>query len=135
IMSKRFGDASTQEGTGIAMTSTGDVVVTGWAGGTTDFGGGPLVAAGLATVVARLDGATGAHVWSKLFNDPVFDDGLRRIAMDKSDNIILGTYAKAAQSSQTDFGGGPITGYFFLAKLSSAGAYTWAKAYNGLRGI
>jgi hypothetical protein len=80
-------------------------------------------------------GSGGAHVWSKLFDDPVYDGGLRRIAMDKSDNIFIGTYASSAQSSQTDFGGGPITSYFFLAKLTSSGAYTWAKAYDGLRGI
>lgn len=135
IMSKRFGDASTQKGNGIAITSTGDVVVAGWAGGTTDFGGGPLTATGFATVVARLDGATGAHVWSKLFNNPLFESGDRQIAIDKSDNIFVGTFANAGMSSQTDFGGGPITGYFFLAKLSSAGAYIWAKGYDGLGGI
>jgi hypothetical protein len=135
LWSRRFGDASAQGGTDIAVKSTGNVVVVGYSGGTIDFGGGPLASTGFGVALAELSGATGAHVWSKVFDNAVFDEGDRQLALDANDDIVLGTYGKAAKQTQIDFGGGPLTGYFFVVKLSPTGTYQWGKAYAGLRGV
>jgi hypothetical protein len=46
LCAKRFGDAQTQKGTGIATDSAGAVVLTGYFYGSVDFGAGPLMSAG-----------------------------------------------------------------------------------------
>ncbi|UCF06867.1 MAG: hypothetical protein JSV33_07555, partial [bacterium] len=46
LWSKRYGDASTQVGYGVACDGSGNVVVTGNFEGNVNFGGGPLTSAG-----------------------------------------------------------------------------------------
>jgi hypothetical protein len=136
IMSKRFGDAAAQEGQGVAIDAAGDVIVSGYNNGTIDLGGGPLTSAGLTDiVVAKLDGATGDHLWSKQFGSPTAQDGPNTVAIDAAGDVFLATYSPSVQSTSVDFGGGPLNGYFFLAKLGGAlGAHLWSRGFDGLRG-
>jgi hypothetical protein len=134
LMSKRFGDASGQLGQGIGFMPDGDVVVAGYCYGTIDFGGGPLTSAGLSDAfVARLDGTTLEHVWSERYGDGLNQDGLS-LATDASGNVAIATYGSSATSSTVDFGGGPVTGYFYVVKLDEDGAFGWAQGSTGLRG-
>lgn len=68
--SRSFGDEAAQTITSVAVDELGGVYVTGGFSGTTDFGGGPLVAAGTSEdlFVAKYD-TDGDHVWSRRFGD------------------------------------------------------------------
>ena len=46
LWSKRFGSTYEDEGLGVAVDGSGNVVVTGYFNGTVDFGGGGLTSAG-----------------------------------------------------------------------------------------
>ena len=75
--SRSFGDASTQRVNAVAVDAMGAVFVTGSFSGTTDFGGGPLDAAGNDTdlFVAKYD-TNGDHLWSRRFGDSSRQSGL-----------------------------------------------------------
>src|SRR5262249_17807764 len=67
LWSKRFGSTGEDVGYGIAVDSSGNVLVTGYFQGTVDFGGGGLVSAGGADAFLAKYSPSGAHLWSKRF--------------------------------------------------------------------
>ncbi len=133
--SRRFGDSNGQSGWDVGFLPDGDVAVTGYNTGTIDLGGGPLTTQGLTDIfVGRLEAADGAHVYSRSFGNPMWQD-TTYLTTDAQGNVVLVTYGSSAQSSTIDFGTGPQSGYFFIAKLDDAGATVWARGINGLRGL
>ncbi|MCK5406824.1 MAG: hypothetical protein KAJ37_05200, partial [Candidatus Krumholzibacteria bacterium] len=67
----------------LATDSAGNIVVTGWFGGSVDFGGGPLITAGNKDIfVAKFD-PTGAHLWSVGLGDADWQVGYS-VAVDGS---------------------------------------------------
>ncbi|MEO7328945.1 MAG: hypothetical protein ABI193_10225 [Minicystis sp.] len=133
LWSKRFGDASTQEGLDIAFDSAGNVLVTGQFHGSIDFGNGALSNIGAMSdlFVAKLDGATGNSLWSKSFGDPTGDEGFyAHVATDSADSVILaGNFTKAIK-----FGGSTLTSQgdydVYVAKLDAQGNHVWSKRYG-----
>ncbi|MBK8596410.1 MAG: SBBP repeat-containing protein [Holophagales bacterium] len=124
--SKRFGDASNQLGTGIAVDGTGSVVQIGTFSGSMDFGGGTLTSAGSTDVfLARYDSG-GNHAWSKRFGDASAQTGTA-IAVDPNGNVV-GT---GSFNGTVNFGGTPLTSAgstdIFLAKYDSGGTHAWSK--------
>jgi hypothetical protein len=117
LWSKLFGDASNQIGSSIAVDGTGNVLSTGYFGGTVDFGKGPLTSAGSYDLfVAKLD-AAGNALWSKRFGDADAQHGTS-IAVDGAGDVLMtGNFY-----GTVDFGKGPLTsagGYdLFVAKLA-----------------
>ena len=75
--------------------------------------------------LARLDGATGMHVWSKSLGGPGATlDGAARPA------VGGGALVVASLQGTADFGGGPITSVApsslgFALRLDASGAYQW----------
>ena len=129
LWSKRFGDAEDQEGTGLAVDTSGNVLVTGEFRGTVDFGGGILTSVGLDDIfVAKLD-ANGNHLWSKRFGDVNRDEGVALIT-DQTDNVLLTGQFRGT----SDFGGGVLTSAgssdIFLAKFDSDGNHVWSKRFG-----
>lgn len=130
VWSKRFGDADEQHGTGIAVDSSGNVIVVGSFQGSIDFGGGPLVGGKDKNVfVVKLD-SKGNHLWSRKFDDPAFI-AISSLAVDGLDNVI-GT---GQFGSQVNFGGGTrkSTGSgksVFAFKLDGAGQHVWSVAFG-----
>lgn len=129
LWSKNFGDADFQIPQSVATDGSGNVVITGYFGGSVDFGGGPLTSAGGADVfVVKLD-AGGSHLWSKNFGDADYQIS-SSIATDGSDNVVITGYYLGV----IDFGGGPLTsagGYdIFVAKLDAAGNHLWSKSFG-----
>jgi hypothetical protein len=124
LWAKLFGDETDQEGNSIAVDAWGDVVVTGFFDGLTDFGypSKPLASAGLGDIfVAKLD-PTGATLWAWRFGDPADQAGLG-IATDSAANVLLTGYIFGTvdfgvppplPSTLTSMGGGDV----FVAKLS-----------------
>jgi hypothetical protein len=104
IWSKSFGALNSERGTGIAVDSTGNVVMTGWFLGTVDFGGGPLTGgSGLTTFVAKYS-PLGAHQWSKRFGGTDSNESYG-LAVDSNGNLGVTGYFR----STVDFGQGALT--------------------------
>ncbi|MCK6590533.1 MAG: SBBP repeat-containing protein, partial [Polyangiaceae bacterium] len=104
IWSKRFGNAFEQVGRGIAVDAGGNVYVTGYFGGSVDFGGGPLTSAGGRDIFVLKLNSAGTHVMSKRFGGALAEEGAS-IAVDGVSNIALAGIVE----STVDFGGGPLT--------------------------
>ncbi len=127
--SKRFGDATVQTGTSVAMDGAGNVIVTGELSGTADFGGGPLTSAGGVDVfVAKFD-ASGNHLWSKRYG-AASDQLCNSVDVDGSGNIFI----TGELNGTTDFGGGPLTSAgntdIFLVKIDANGNHVWSKSFG-----
>lgn len=130
LWSKRFGGAGLQQGNDIAVDATGNVLVTGLFFGAMDLGGGPLTSAGNADVfVAKLDPG-GAHVWSKRFGDPAYQEG-RAIAVDGLGNVVMAGYFFGVLDV---VGGSPMMSAgasdLFVTKLDPSGATLWGKRFG-----
>jgi hypothetical protein len=113
----------------IAVENSGGIVVTGDFSGTVDFGGGPLVSAGLWDVfLARFD-ADGVHQWSQRFGSTGADRG-QAVAVDNGQIVVTGYFGGAV-----DFGGGALvsTGKndIFLAMYDQSGAHFWSQRFGG----
>lgn len=124
LWSKRYGDPVSQEATGVAFDSGGNVLICVQHNGTVDFGGGPITSTG-DVVIVKLD-ASGNHVWSKRFGD-ASGQNPNDITVDSSDNVLVtGNFGGVI-----DFGCGPMTSSglqdLFLAKLDPAGNCLWSK--------
>jgi hypothetical protein len=129
LWSKRFGDTDSQVGRSITTDSAGNVLLTGYFGGTVDFGGGALTSAGGSDLfIAKFD-PVGAHLWSKRFGDAGSQVG-SSITTDSADNVLLTGYF----TGTVDFGGGALTSAgdydLFVTKLDPAGAHLWSKRFG-----
>jgi len=124
--SQSFGGWGPYYGESIATDASGNVVVTGYFSGSTDFGGGPLVGTGL--YVAKFD-AAGNHLWSQRFGDSENSWG-RAIATDASGNVVV----TGSFGGVVDFGGGPLTSAggndVFVAKFDAAGNHLWSRRFG-----
>lgn len=117
------------QGNGVAVTSTGEIVVTGTLSGSADFGGGTLATAGMGDVFVVKYGASGNHIWSKRFGDASAQGGAA-VAIDSQGRIsVTGTLG-----TSVDFGGGVLSSSggmdAFVANLDSAGSHRWSRAYG-----
>lgn len=133
LWSRRFGGTNADSGTGVAADSAGNVLLTGYFEGTTDFGGGSLPSAGSADIFAVKLDAQGQHLWSRPLGGTSIDIG-QGIAVDSADNVLLTGYC----SGTTDFGGGPIDGpdsqEIFAVKLDALGQHLWGRRFGGTGG-
>lgn len=118
--------------TGMAVDPGGAVVLTGYYQGSVDFGGGPMLSAGLDDIfVARYE-AGGAFVFARRFGDTDHQSGAGGVAVDKDGDIYLtGGYRGAV-----DFGGGPFVNEgdedVYLVKLGPLGETLWAQSFGDL---
>jgi uncharacterized protein (AIM24 family) len=129
LWSKRFGDASGQHGTSVAVDDQGNVVVTGFFAGAIDLGGGALLSAGGEDLfVAKLD-ASGNHLWSKRFGDAANQYG-QGIGVDSAGNVFVTGYFSGAM----DFGAGALQSAggedLFVVKLDASGNPLWSKSFG-----
>lgn len=114
--SKVFSDGGDDQVADISTDADNNVVVTGYMGGTPDFGGGPLANAGSKNAfLAKLDSA-GMHLWSKSFGDSAAQGGTA-VAVDRTTKeIVMGGVALGT----IDFGTGAL--------LPAAGTDTYGGA-------
>ncbi|NUO47490.1 MAG: hypothetical protein HOV80_01395 [Polyangiaceae bacterium] len=130
VWSKRFGDASTQYGSDVAVDAAGNVFITGGLAGTVSFGGPPISATNLQNLfLAKLDSA-GNHLWSKALGGPAeLPDGT--LAADPYGNVILTAWIIGA----LDLGGGPLpvggSWDVLAAKFDATGNHVWSKQFGG----
>ncbi len=130
VWSQRFGGTSSDTGRGLAIDSTGDIVVVGSFAGTANFGGANLVSAGGGDVFLAKYTSAGAHVWSQRQGGTSTDDATD-IAVDASDEVLMTGHFGAT----TNLGGASLVsaGAFdaFLARYSTGGAHEWSQRFGG----
>lgn len=130
-------------GQGLALDSSGNIVVSGYFTGTADFDPGvgtfPLSAAGFSSdaFVAKFSSA-GSFIWAGMFsgNSSVYAYG---VTVDQSDNILV----SGSLSGTVDFDPSPAvnnqTGSFgssaYLVKLTNSGSYLWAIVLSGTSSV
>ena len=130
LWSQRFGGTSDERPKGIAIDAGGNIVITGFFGGTVSFGGAALTGSSASGFLAKYS-PTGAHVWSRRLTTGVALDEGTAVGADGSGNVIVagGLYGTA------DFGGGPMTSAgaedIVLVKYNSGGSYLWSRRIGG----
>ena len=127
VVSKRFGDASTQELLTISTDLPGNVLLGGRFKGTVNFGGAALTmpTTTFGGFAAKLDPAF-AHVFSTSFGATTFAQEVTGIAADPSGNVFVG----GSFSGTLAVGPMPLTsaglGDLFVTRLDPAGTAVWA---------
>ena len=134
LWARSFGGAGRDLASGVALDGAGNAVLTGMFEGAIDFGGGVLAApTALNGYVLKLARGGGGYVLARQLVGPKVSQGAA-VAIDLAGNVLVtgsfqgslslgcGAGLSASQPGQDDV---------FLAKLSPAGACTWAKAFGG----
>ncbi len=139
VWAKRIGGVGSDLGFSIAITPTGEVLLTGWFSSTADFDPGAatvnLTSAGQEDVfVAKFD-ANGNYVWAKKIGSTNTDRGTS-ITTNAAGEIFLTGYFY--NTVDFDPGTGVVniasagSSDVFVLKLSSSGNYIWVKTMGGL---
>ncbi len=128
--SRQIGGSSNDEGMSVTVDSSGNVYVSGFFGGTADFGGGAVTSSGQDAFIASYTGATGSYRWSKPLGG-IGSDAAAGIAVDPAGNVYVTGYF----SQTVNFGGTPLTSAggtdIFVASYQGAnGAHRWSKAFG-----
>ncbi len=129
LWSRQFGGTGADDGASVATDAAGNVFMTGAFAGTVDFGGGPLVSAGIGDIVLARYSPNGTHLWSKRFGGASADYG-NAVATDASGNVFLiGTF-----QGTVDFGGGGLVSAglddIVVAKYGPSGTYLWSQRFG-----
>ena len=103
VWSKQFG-TGLGSGNGIGVDGSGNLFITGYCIGTTDFGGGAVTGINdYGAFLVKLS-ASGAHVWSKRFPGS-YDDYGNGVAVSGSGNVVVTGYFPGT----IDFGSGSLS--------------------------
>ena len=126
---KRFGDASDQALTHLAVDSSGNVNLAGTVAGSIDLGGGALTSAGGNDVFLGSVNTNGGHRWSRRFGNSA-NQIVNGLAVLPNKNVaVTGTFA-----GNIDFGTGNMASAggndIYLAQLTSSGTTVWAKRFG-----
>ena len=126
--SHAYGDATFDADMGaVAVDGSGNAALACTIRGSVDFGGGPLVTAGVERDACAFElDATGNHVWSRAWGD-LSAQGAVGIATDAGGNVVLAGYNLGTM----DLGGGPLQAAqledVFVAKLARDGTHLWSR--------
>jgi hypothetical protein len=125
VWSERWGGTSGDGAYDVACDPTGNVALCGMFSGTSDFGGDPLVSAGIFDVVVARYDSNGNHIWSHSFGGTDHDVAYG-LALDATGNV----YVTGAFKNTIDFGNGPLTsaglGDVYITKYDVTGTHQWA---------
>ncbi|QSQ27278.1 hypothetical protein JY651_21220 [Pyxidicoccus parkwayensis] len=128
LWSRCFGDGGQQQMGGLAVGPGGDVFISGYFGGTIDFGDGPVQAEGASDqFVARLD-SRGRAEWHTAYDAGT--SGLGALAVDGRGNVFVsGGFVDAIRAgTRTLVSDAGFNAY--VLKLDRRGAPQWAKSFG-----
>ena len=124
----RFGGTHLDGASAVAVDMAGNIYVSGYFGGSVDFGGGVLTSDGVDDAFVASFTPAGAHRWSRRYGGPS-SDRANELAITRSGHVaIVGTYY-----GNVDFGGGVISSMdfdAFILVLDSDGTYAWSAGYG-----
>lgn len=149
VFAKKFGGTSAEYLDDLTFDASGNIYLIGEFSTTVDFDPGAgtftMTAPGTGTdiFVCKLD-MNGNFIWAKQMGSPWWDSG-NSIAIDGSGNVVITGDFATTSAGPADFDPGPGTFTFtsgtgggntdiFISKLTSAGAFVWAKQIGGING-
>ena len=131
--SRNFINAGGDAGTAVSFDPSANVILTGYFVGGLNCGGTNLLGYGsFDGYVTKLNGTTGAHIWSNQLGGPTGDQSFG-VACDSSGNVYIGGQYTGTCTFQTTnlVSSGSADG--FVAKYNgSTGNAIWAKGINGI---
>jgi hypothetical protein len=131
VFSKRFGNASSQQGGAVAFDKDGNIFITGSFQGSIDLGGGPLTSAGGDDIFVAMLDPKGKHIWSRRFGGVGAQYG-SFIGVDSFGYVyVAGTFSGSLAfdfTTLTSAGGDDI----YVANLDPAGDVLWSKRAGDL---
>jgi hypothetical protein len=133
VWAQRFGGPYDDFGQGIAVDSSGNVLVTGKFQGNSDLGSGMTSAGGYDIFLAKFNGVDGRVLWSKRMGSTGADEAAALALDSAGDVVITGQFF-----GTVDFGGGAVTNVssyvqIFVAKYrGSDGTHVWSKRLGKL---
>jgi hypothetical protein len=133
VWSKTVGGLGYDQGNAITADASGNVLATGYIGassGGVNFGGGPLMSAGLGDMFLVKYSASGQHIWSSRYGGSGNDAGMA-ISTDSAGSVfVTGSF-----EGSVNFGGSSLSSSgardVFVAKYSSTGQHLWSKKFGG----
>jgi hypothetical protein len=129
VWSSRFGSTSTEQGEGLAVDASNNVILTGLFSGTINFGGANLVPVSQDAFLAKFN-SSAVHQWSQRMGGTGLDRG-DNLAVDSDGNILLG----GNFTSTANFGGNNLVSAggtdIALARYNSSGVHQWSDSYGG----
>jgi uncharacterized protein (DUF2249 family) len=141
VWSKAIGGTATGAsqvwGRALALDSDGNLVVTGWCNGTTDFdpGAGVETLTGAYEIFIAKYSADGDFVWAKSVSGGGSGDYGLGIAVNQDDEIFVTGHFQATTDFDPGIGTATLTASgshdAFLAKYDADGNYIWAFALGG----
>lgn len=131
IWAKQFGSINDDDGSSVAVDSSGNVYITGYFRSTINFGGANLTPpfnTDLDVFVAKFSSA-GMHQWSKNFTNTGNDRGYG-IAVDTTGVTITGSF-----SNVINFGGSALSAANamidgFVARFDTVGTHVWSRQFG-----
>jgi len=141
---KSFGGTETDEGNSVSVDASGNVYISGWFSATVDFDPGSgtnnlTSAGGFDAFVMKLN-TSGAFAWAARFGATA-DDYSFGLALDSSGNphttgwfrgtVDFDPGTGVSNLVSTPFSGGGSSDDAYVLKLSSSGAFVWAKSFGG----
>lgn len=132
IWTKRFGDASAQTASAVAVDGAGAIYVGGNINGSVDFGDGVKTSAGSSDAFLAKFDANGDVVWSKLFGDTAAQQ-INHIAVTKANQVVVaGDFSGAVSfngvSTLTALGNVDV----FVAKFDGSGFHAASRRFGGM---
>ena len=128
--SKKFGDASIQTVTDLAVDNASNVIMVGYYQGTVNFGGVALTSAGASDMFVAKFSSGLNHVFSKSFGDAAGSQFAAGADTDGTGNVYLCGY----YTGTINLGGATFTSAgvndIVIAKLSGAGVHQWSKSFG-----
>lgn len=124
VWARVFGGAEADFTNSVAIDASGEVVVTGYFGGSVDLGGGVRPGAGNADAFVARYGADGAYQWDHTYVGAGHQAG-EALALDAAGDVFIA----GASSDPVDLGGGVrplgMNNPPFILSLAADGTYRW----------
>lgn len=130
LWSRIYGNKDPERAERIVVDSQDNIILTGTFTSEVDFGSGLFTSAGMRDAfVLKLNGATGAHIFSRQIGGPGDDYGFG-IDADADDNILIaGRFQQSLELGETLTSAGGMD--FYLGKLTPIGVPMWSKSFGG----
>jgi len=127
LWSKRFGGEAVVNARSVAVTGSGDMLLSGDFWGSVSFGGSLLSASDCDIFLAKFD-QSGNHSWSKDFGGWENQFGMG-VSADSEGNVVITGYFESA----ADFGGGLLVASgidLYVARFDPDGNHIWSRRYG-----
>lgn len=129
MIDQRYGDASEQTVSGVAVDGNDNIVLTGQFEGVINLGGGNMVSAGSGDVFLASFTSGGAYRWTITVGDENAQ-AAAGLTVDRDGNIFLaGNF-----QGEVDFGSGPLNSSggldVFVANIDANGYHQWSSSFG-----